>query len=66
MGFEEFYVKMLGIVEPWFVSEIRVCDEKEEEEIEIHVSHRANAKWNCPECGKISSLHDRNYSGQKT
>lgn len=58
MGFEEFYVKMLGIVEPWFVSEIKVCDEKEEEEIEIHVSHRANAKWNCPECGKISSLHD--------
>ena len=54
MGFEEFYVKMLGIVEPWFVSEIKVCDEKEEEEIEIHVSHRANAKWNLVESPELA------------
>ncbi len=58
MGFEEFYVKLLGIVEPWFVSEIKVCDEKDEEEIEIHVSHRDGAKWLCPECGEAAPLHD--------
>lgn len=58
MNFEEFYVGLLGVVEPWFVSKITVEDEPGDEQVLVHVSHRSGATWHCPECGDQCPLHD--------
>ena len=58
MNFEEFYLKLLGVVEPWSVDRIAVDDELGKEEVSIHLTHRKEAKWSCPECGEAAPLHD--------
>jgi transposase len=58
MNFEDFYVGLLGVVEPWFVSRIEVADEVGDEQVLVHVRHRSDADWHCPGCGDQCPLHD--------
>lgn len=58
MNFEEFYLKLLGVVEPWYVTGVEGNDELENEEVRVSLAHRDDATWDCPECCKACPLHD--------
>lgn len=46
----EFYQRILGLVEPWYVErvELRVAEHR----VDIHLAHRQGVKWPCPQCGQ--------------
>lgn len=50
------YEQILGIQSPWHVE--RVDLKLEDGEVHVHLSHREDAAWHCPECGRECPLHD--------
>jgi len=50
------YEQILGIQSPWHVE--RVDLKLEDGEVHVLLSHREDAAWHCPECGRECPLHD--------
>ena len=60
MDDKRLYQQILGLAEPWFVD--RVSLELATQRVEVFVEHRADARWQCPQCGKVCPLHDHSPS----
>lgn len=52
----QLYEQILGITSPWFVNSVDLKLEKGE--VHVYLSHDADAKWPCPECGRECPLYD--------
>lgn len=52
----QLYQQILGIVSPWFVSDVEL--DVESGEVHVYLEHRKGAAWSCVECGKECPLHD--------
>lgn len=52
----QLYQQILGLTDPWFVSRVEL--NMAEQRVDIFVEHRAEARWNCPVCGKAAGLYD--------
>ena len=52
----QLYEQILGITSPWFVEDVEL--KLDESEVRVHLSHRQDAVWRCPECGRECPLHD--------
>jgi len=50
MEVKELYRQILGIEEPWRVSQV--------ERIDVKVVHDENMRWPCPECGELLTVYD--------
>jgi transposase len=52
----ELYQQILGINTPWKVErvELVIADKR----VDIHLTHKSEAKWECPTCGKTMPLYD--------
>lgn len=57
MDDRRLYQTILGLTEPWFVSEVEVHPEAEE--ILVHLALPSGARLACPECGAASAGYDR-------
>ncbi len=56
----QLYEQILGIPTPWFVERVEL--KLEEGEVHVHLQHRDNAAWRCPECDRECSLYDHTSS----
>jgi transposase len=58
----QLYEQILGIRSPWYVERVELALENDQEqekgEVHVHLSHRADAQWQCAECGHACPLHD--------
>ena|SRR5437899_156870 len=52
----QLYEQILGIQSPWSVERVEL--KLEDGEVHVHLTHRENATWSCPECGRECPLHD--------
>lgn len=52
----QLYEQILGIQSPWFVERVEL--KVEDGAVHVHLAHREDATWNCPECGRKCPLHD--------
>lgn len=52
----EFYAQVLGLTDPWFVTDVELSIE--ERRVEVFVSHEEGRLWACPQCGSELSLYD--------
>ena len=52
----QVFEQILGIVSPWFVSNVELA--LKEGEVRVTLEHRTEATWCCPECGQACPLHD--------
>lgn len=52
----QVFEQILGIVSPWFVSDVELA--LENGEVRVALAHQADAAWHCPECGQACPLHD--------
>ena len=52
----DLYRHLLGVEEPWFVSEVQL--DVKEQRVDVWVEHPKGLKWPCPECGAEGTLHD--------
>lgn len=52
----DVFMKLLALERPWAVDGVNF--ESNETRITISLRHRSNARFCCPDCGKISSLYD--------
>ena len=52
----DLYHHLLGLEDPWFVSEVKLDVEKGR--VEVWVEHPKGLQWPCPECGTEGKLHD--------
>lgn len=52
----ELYRYVLGLEAPWTVSKVELSVDKHQ--VDVWAEHRPNASFPCPECGKVSGLHD--------
>lgn len=52
----QLYEQILGIASPWLVERVEL--KLESGEVHVHLEHRADAAWCCPECGRECPLHD--------
>ena len=52
----QVFEQILGIVSPWFVSEVELA--LDEGEVRVSLEHRGDATWCCAECGEPCPLHD--------
>jgi len=52
----ELYEQILGIVSPWIVERVEL--KLEHGEVHVHLAHKAQADWSCPECAQVCPLHD--------
>ena len=50
------YQQMLGLTEPWFVSRVEL--NMAQQQVDVFVEHRPDAKWTCAVCGKSVGLYD--------
>lgn len=57
MDDRRLYQTILGLSEPWFVSEVEVRPEAEE--ILVHLALSSETRLSCPECGAASAGYDR-------
>jgi transposase len=57
MDDKELYRQILGIVEPWKITEINL--EIKKQEVHIYLEYPAKKTGNCPTCGKECSIHDK-------
>jgi len=56
----QLYEQILGIVAPWFVERVEL--KLETGEVHVHLQHREQAIWCCPECDRECSLYDHTAS----
>lgn len=52
----QLYEQILGIASPWSVDQVELKLEKGE--VHVRLTHREDATWSCPECGRECPLHD--------
>ena len=52
----QLYQQILGLTEPWFVARVEL--NMDEQRIDLHVDHRADAVFKCPVCDKACGLYD--------
>ena len=52
----QLYAAILGIQSPWFVEQVEL--KLEAGEVHVHLNHREEEKWPCPECGESCRLYD--------
>ena len=52
----ELYRHLLGVGDPWFVSEVQL--DVKEQRVDVWVEHPKGLQWPCPECGAEGTLHD--------
>lgn len=52
----ELYYHLLGLKEPWVVSEIKL--DVTEQRVDVWVEHPKGLQWPCPECGVEGPLYD--------
>jgi transposase len=52
----ELYRHLLGLEAPWTVGQVTL--DIKEQRVDVVAQHDRGAKWTCPECGVICSLHD--------
>lgn len=52
----QLYEQILGIVSPWHVERVELA--LEQGEVRVHLAHRVDAEWSCPECSRTCPLHD--------
>ena len=52
----ELYQQILGLKSPWKVErvELSIADKR----VDIHLTHKSEANWSCPTCGKTMPLYD--------
>ncbi len=53
----DFYARILGLVDPWQVRDVRL--EVQGGEVRVEVGTKATAALECPECGKADMAHDQ-------
>lgn len=58
MNDKELYSNILGIKNPWTVTDVTL--DLKGKTVTIHIEHDANQKLSCPECGEESPGYDRN------
>lgn len=58
----QLYEQILGIASPWSVDQVEL--KLEAVEVHVHLTHREDAAWCCPECGRECPLHD--HTPQRT
>jgi len=56
MEVKELYRQILGIEEPWKVSEVEL--DVKGERIDVQVVHDEGVRWPCPECGELLTVYD--------
>lgn len=61
MEVKELYRQILGIEEPWKVSEVEL--DVKGERIDVQVVHDEGVRWPCPECGELLTVYDHAPSG---
>lgn len=52
----ELYHHLLGLKEPWSVSEVKI--NIKDQRVDVWVQHPKGLQWGCPECGAQGPLHD--------
>ena len=52
----EFYQKILGLAEPWFVSDVKL--DKKSQQVDVFVDHPEGTQFCCPDCGKACPVYD--------
>ena len=52
----DFFAKLLGLRNPWKVSQVSLC--MEEKRIDVSLEHRRRAQFFCPECRLPLPLYD--------
>jgi transposase len=52
----ELYHHLLGLQDPWFVSDVQM--DIKEQQVDVWVEHPQGLQWPCPECGTEGPLHD--------
>lgn len=52
----ELYHHLLGLQEPWFVSDVQI--NVNGQQVDVWVEHPKGLQWACPECGAQGPLHD--------
>lgn len=52
----DLYSHLLGIEDPWFVSEVQL--DVKEQRVDVWIKHPKGLQWPCPECGAEGTLHD--------
>jgi transposase len=52
----EFYAQVLGLTDPWFVTDVELSIE--ERRVEVFVSHEDGRLWECPQYGTELSVYD--------
>jgi len=52
----DLYRHLLGVENPWFVSEVQL--DVKEQRVDVWIEHPKGLQWPCPECGTGGTLHD--------
>ena len=52
----ELYHHLLGLQDPWFVSDVQI--NVNGQQVDVWVEHPKGLQWACPECGTEGKLHD--------
>jgi transposase len=52
----QLYEQILGIPSPWFVKSVDL--KLEQGEVHVHLEHREQAVWRCPQCDRQCPLYD--------
>lgn len=52
----ELYHHLLGLQDPWFVSDVQI--NVNGQQVDVWVEHPKGLQWPCPECGTEGPLHD--------
>lgn len=52
----DLYRHLLGVEDPWFVSEVQL--DVTELRVDVWIEHPKGLQWPCPECGAEGTLHD--------
>lgn len=59
---KELYQQILGLELPWSVSEVKL--DMENQQINIHVTHREGTKFCCPQCDEALACYDHSPERQ--
>ena len=55
MQVEDFYTKILGIEEPWSISDVRL---EKKSLVHVHLEHEEGLRWKCPCCERKLPIYD--------
>ncbi len=52
----DLFLKLLRLPRPWTIQQVKL--ETDAEAISLVLGHRSNARFPCPECGRVAPLYD--------